>query len=57
MDLEKAHDVVYREVHWNVLNIYGVGGQLLEGIKVHYREASACVKVEGELSERFAIGV
>ena len=31
---------------WNILKIYGVGGQLLWGIK-----ASACVRVDGELSE------
>ena len=36
---------------WNILKIYGVGGQLLWGIKAFYREASACVRVDGELSE------
>ncbi len=29
MDLEKAYDRVDREALWNVLRIYGVGGQLL----------------------------
>ncbi len=33
MPLEKAHDTVDREALWNVLRIYGVGGQLMEGIK------------------------
>ena len=32
---------------------YGVGGQLLEGIKATYRKASACVKVDVELNENF----
>ncbi len=30
MDLEKAYDWVDREALWNVLYIYGVGGQLLK---------------------------
>ena len=57
MDLEKAYDRVDREALWNVLKIYGVGGQLMEGIKAFYREASACVKVDGELSDSFAVEV
>ncbi len=57
MYLEKAYDRVDREAVWNVLKIYGVGGQLLEGIKAFYKETSACVKVDGELSDDFAIGL
>lgn len=57
MDLEKAYDRVDREALWNVLRIYGVGGQLLEGIKTFYRGASACVRMDGEPSESFEIGV
>ena len=34
-----------------------MGGQLLEGVKAFYRDASACVRVDGELSESFAIGM
>ncbi len=34
-----------------MLYIYGVGGQLLKGIQSFYREANACVRVGGELSE------
>ncbi len=51
MDLEKAYDRVDREALWNVLYIYGVGGQLLKGIQAFYREANACVRVGGEFSE------
>ncbi len=41
----------------NVLKISGVGGKLLEIIKSFYREASACVRVERQLSKSFAVGV
>ncbi len=57
MDLEKAYDRVDRKVLWNVLKIYGVGGQLIEEIKVFYREANACAEADGELSDSFAVGV
>ncbi len=40
-DLEKAYDRVDREALWNVLKIYGGGGQLLKGIQAFYREANA----------------
>ena len=53
MDLEKAYD----RVDWNALKIYGVEGQLLDGIKAFYKEASACVRVNGEMSESFDIRV
>ncbi len=57
VEVEKICDRVDREAIWNVLKIYGVGGQLMEGIKAFYREANACVKVEIELSDSFAAGV
>ncbi len=47
MDLEKAYDRDDREALWNVLRIYGVGGQLLKAIQAFYREANACVRVGG----------
>ncbi len=34
---EKRYDRVDREALWNVLNIYIVGGQIMEGIKAFYR--------------------
>ena len=55
MDLEKAYDRVDWNALWDVLKIYGVGGQLLQGIKAFYQGASACVKIEGELSDNFCI--
>ncbi len=57
MDLEKAYDRVNRKAPWNILKIYGVGGQRMEGVKAFYREANAYVKVGGELSDSFAVGV
>ncbi len=57
MSLEKVYDKADREPLWNVLKIYGMGGQLMEEIKTFYREANACVKVDGELSDSSAIGV
>ena len=55
--LEKTYDRVDREVLWNVLMIYGVEGQLMEGIKAFYKEVWACVRVDGELSDSFAVEV
>ncbi len=57
MGIEKAYDRVDREALCSVLKVFGVGEQLLEGIKAFYREASACVKMDVELSSSFAIGV
>ncbi len=55
--LGKAYEGVDREALWNVLKIYGVGGYLMEEIKAFYREANACVKVDREFSDSFAVGV
>ncbi len=42
MDLEKAYDMADRKALWNVLKIYGVGGQLLKGIQAFYRGKCMC---------------
>ncbi len=57
MGFEKAYDRVDREELWNVLKIYGVGGQVMKGRKAFYREANACVKVDGGISDCVAVGV
>ncbi len=44
---------VDRKGQWDTLRVYGVGGQLLKGIKSFYENASASVWVNGELSEEF----
>ncbi len=38
-----------------LLRVYGVGGQLLEGIRSIYENASACVRMNRELSESFSV--
>ena len=48
---------VDRETFWNILKIYGVGRQLLGGIKIFYKEASAYMSLDGVLNESFLIGV
>ncbi len=55
MDLEKAYDRVDRKGLWDTPRVYGVGEQLLEGIRSFYENASASVRVNGELSESFNI--
>ncbi len=50
MNLEKAYDQIDRAL-WNVLHIYGVGGQLLKGIQAFYRRANACVRVGGKAAD------
>ncbi len=57
MNLEKPYDRVDRKVLWDTLRVYGVGGQLLEGIRSFYGNASASVRVNGELSDSFNIEV
>ena len=54
MDLEKLYDMVHREVLWQVLRIYDVGGKLLSGIKSMYGHLE-CVRVKGGDSEWFRI--
>ncbi len=51
MDLEKVYDRVDRKGLWDTLRVYGVGGQLLEGIRSFYEDASASLRVNGELCE------
>ncbi len=57
MDLEKAYARVDRKGLWDTLRVYGVGGQLLEGIRSFYENASASVRMNGELSESFKVEV
>ncbi len=57
MDLEKAYDRIDRKGLWDILRVYGVGGQLLEGIRSFYENASASLQVNGELSESFSVEV
>ncbi len=52
----KAYDRVDRKGLWDILRVYGVGGQLLEGIKSHGNpNASLCMN--RELSDSFKVEV
>ena len=51
MDLEKA---VNREVLWQGLRMYGVGGKLLIGFKSMYVDSLTCVKVKWGEREWFS---
>ena len=53
LDLEKAYDRVDRDVMWNVLRLYGIGGRLLQGVKSLYVGSKDCVRVGNEVSEWF----
>ena len=44
MDLEKAYDRVNRETLSQVLRMYGVGGKMLNGIKIMYADSLVRVK-------------
>ena len=55
MDLEKAYDRVNREILWQVLRMYFVGGKLLNVMKSMYVNIPACIRVKGEESECFRI--
>ncbi len=57
MNLEKTYHRVDRKGLYDILRVYGVGGQLLEGIRSFYKNASASVQVNGELSESFSVEV
>ena len=57
IDLEKMYDRVNREVLWQVLRMYVVGGKRLSGIKSMYVNSSACVRVKEGESELFRIDI
>lgn len=56
LDLEKAYDRIKRGELWRVLEEYGIGGKLGEGIKAFYRNSRMCVRVGGGESEMFRVG-
>ena len=45
MDLEKAYDTIVRYGMWQMLRVYGVGGNLLK-VQSSYLDSRACVWVE-----------
>ncbi len=57
VDMEKAYDRVDRKGLWDTLRVYGVEGKLFEGNKSFCENASASVRVNGELSVSFNVEV
>ena len=57
MDLEKAYDRVCRDKLWYVISEYGVGRNLLRGIKAFYDKCRACVRINREVTEFFDVKV
>ena len=55
MDLEKTYDRVNKETLLQILRMYGVCGNLLNGIKSMYVNSLAYVRVKGGESECFMI--
>ncbi len=54
---KKGRCVADRKGLWDTLRVYGVGEQLLEGVRSFYENASASVRVNGEISESFSVEV
>ena len=57
VDFKKAFDLVWHEGLWAVLKSYGVSQKLITIIHNIYKDATAAVMVNGELSEWFPITV
>ena len=47
LNFEKAYDGVNREVLWQVLRMYDLGGKLVSAINSIYVDSSACVRIKG----------
>ena len=57
MDLEKAYDTINQHDMWQMLRVYGVGGNLLKAVKSFYVDSRARVWVGNDLSEWFPVNV
>ena len=57
MDLKKAYDRVDEDAMWQVLSLYGVGGQLLHAVQSFYGDSRAGVRIGNEVSEWFFVNV
>ncbi len=53
MTLRKCMTELIWMAVWDVLKVYGVGRSLMNGMKVFHKDAKACIKVNGEISESF----
>lgn len=57
MGLGKSYDMVDKEGFWDVMNLYGVGGGVLEGARSFYKDASASVHVNWELIQEMSLAL
>ena len=55
IDLEKAYNMVNREVLWQVFRMYDVEVKLMSGIKRIYVDSSACFRVKWGECQQFRI--
>ena len=55
VDLRKAYDSVDRETLWKVLQHYGIDGDLLDMIKLLYRNTRAAIRVGEGRTEEFSL--
>jgi hypothetical protein len=55
VDLRKAYDSVDRETLWKVLQWYGIDGDLLEMIKLLYKDMKAAIRVGDGRTEEFSL--
>ena len=50
MDLEKECDMIDQHGMWQMLRVYGVGGQLMKAVLSFLIESRACVRVGNDVS-------
>mgnify|MGYP006897285825 CR=1 FL=1 len=46
-----------RDALWQVMQLYEVGGKLLEAVQSFYEDSNACVRIENEISGWFTVNV
>ena len=55
--MEKAYDTIDRHGMWQMLRVYGVGGELLKAVQSFYADSRTCVGVGNDVSEWFPVNV
>ena len=57
MDLEKAYDTIDRQGIWQLIRVYGVGGNFLKAVQSFNVDSRAFVQVGNDASEWFPLNV
>ena len=55
MNQEKANGRVGREAMWQIIEIYGIGANILAGITGFYEQGNMCVVVSGNTSSLLSL--